>query len=76
MRLNRQRKQRERDLEYKPGHANWFKNVEYLGDEERQVIIQEVLLNRKPFPQLAININQNKKIQADEKAYPPVRATG
>jgi hypothetical protein len=57
MRLNRQRRQRERDLEYKPGHANWFKNVEYLGDDQRQDIIQEVLINRKPFPSLAINMS-------------------
>jgi hypothetical protein len=58
MRLNRQRRQRERDLEYKPGHANWFKNVEYLGDDQRQDIIQEVLINRKPFPSLAINMSE------------------
>jgi hypothetical protein len=33
--------------------------VEYLAEEQKQDIIQEVLINRKPFPQLAINLSTN-----------------
>jgi hypothetical protein len=53
--------------------------VEYLAEEQKQDIIQEVLINRKPFPHLAINLstNQQKKVSEDiSRPYPAIRATG